>query len=621
MSPAHANHPIRIAILGSTGSIGRSALSVVDAHADRLTVVGLAAGANSTLLAEQVGRYRPQVLAMATGHALDAALQRFTFRPGQCLAGPDGLLAVATHPDVDVLLCASSGTAALEAVLAAIESGKTIALANKEVLVMAGGVVTSAAARKGVAILPVDSEHNAIHQCLHGRHANEVKRLILTASGGPFREHSAAELKKVGPEDALRHPTWRMGRKITIDSATLMNKGLEVIEAHWLFGVGADRIDVVIHPQSVVHSMVELTDGSIIAQLGVTDMRLPIQYAFSYPDRWSGALPSLDLVKAGTLAFAAPDVKRFPCLALAYRALRAPGSLAVVLNAANEVAVAAFLAGKLSFVSIADVIARAMDAHTPSAVSTLADVRGADRWAHEFAQEVVRSYNQEGGFPTVTSTLFSLAAFVFVLGVLVFVHELGHFLVARWLGVRVITFSIGFGPKLVRVVRNGIEYCVSAFPLGGYVKMAGENPDEARSGDPDEFLSRSKWDRFRILVAGPVMNIILAVALMWVVLAQGAQVPAFQDAPVDIGAVTKDSPAEQGGITPGDRITKVGSQPVATWEEFYMAVGARANRTVPVELLRDGRQIVVSVTPIGQTKMQIDDIGVLPHVHPSITTV
>jgi 1-deoxy-D-xylulose-5-phosphate reductoisomerase len=332
---------------------------------------------------------------MATAHALDAAVQGFgSCRPAVCAAGPDGLLAVATHPDVDVLLCASSGTAALEAVLAAIDAGKTIALANKEVLVMAGGIVTEAARRRGVAILPVDSEHNAIHQCLHGRNQAEVKRLILTASGGPFRGHSAAELKKVSPEDALQHPTWRMGRKITIDSATLMNKGLEVIEAHWLFGATADQIDVVVHPQSVVHSMVEFCDGSILAQLGVTDMRLPIQYAFSYPDRWAGSLPSLDLVTCAHLEFHAPDHKRFPCLKLAYEALRAGGSLPVVLNAANEVAVAAFLAGRLSFLGIAETIERAMQAHHATPVSTLDEVREADRRAHEFTQELVRSYNQ-----------------------------------------------------------------------------------------------------------------------------------------------------------------------------------------------------------------------------------
>jgi 1-deoxy-D-xylulose-5-phosphate reductoisomerase len=384
----------RIAILGSTGSIGRSALSVVDAHADRLEVVGLAAGTNAALLATQVQRYTPRVVAMATSQALDHVRRTFSpFVPAIVEAGADGLLAVATHPDADMVLCASSGTAALEAVLAAIEAGKGIALANKEVLVMAGALVTEAARRHGVSILPVDSEHNAIHQCLHARDHAEISRLILTASGGPFRSHSVAALKKVGPEDALRHPTWRMGRKITIDSATLMNKGLEVIEARWLFGVGEDQIDVVIHPQSAVHSMVEFCDGSVIAQLGVTDMRLPIQYAFSYPQRWGGMLPRLDLVKIARLEFAPPDHKRFPCLELAYRALREGGTLPVVLNAANEEAVAAFLAGRLSFPSIADVIERAMDAHQASPVATLHQVRETDRWAHEFARELVTGYN------------------------------------------------------------------------------------------------------------------------------------------------------------------------------------------------------------------------------------
>ena len=385
----------RIAILGSTGSIGRSALSVVDAHADRLEVVGLAAGSNASLLASQIAHVRPRVAAMASAHALDTVRAHLgSAAAPRLMAGEEGLVAVATHPEVDILLCASSGTAALEAVLAAIEAGKTIALANKEVLVMAGAIVTAAAARRGVTILPVDSEHNAIHQCLHGRSGDEIKRLILTASGGPFRSHSAAELKKVGPEDALRHPTWRMGRKITIDSATLMNKGLEVIEARWLFGVGPRQIDVVIHPQSVVHSMVELQDGSIIAQLGVTDMRLPIQYAFSYPERWTSPLPPLDLTRCGQLDFAAPDHKRFPCLGLAYRALGGESSLPVVLNAANEIAVAAFLNGQLSFLSIAEVIECTMDADEAGNVTTLDDVRRVDRWAREFAQALIRDYNQ-----------------------------------------------------------------------------------------------------------------------------------------------------------------------------------------------------------------------------------
>ncbi len=381
----------RIAILGSTGSIGQSALSVVDAHPDRLAVVGLAAGENAERLAGQMARYRPRVVAMASHAALDRLRQQGAVA-GVTLAGigRDGLVAVASHPDVDLLLCASSGTDGLEAVLAAIHHGKTIALANKEVLVMAGGIVTEAARVRGVTILPVDSEHNAIHQCLHGRSAPELKRVVLTASGGPFRGRPASELSRVSAADALKHPTWRMGRKITIDSATLMNKGLEVIEAHWLFGIRADQIDVVIHPQSVVHSMVEFVDGSVMAQLGVTDMRLPIQYAFSYPERWRTGLPPLDLARAGRLEFGVPDTDAFPCLRLAYRALAAARSLPVVLNAANEVAVARFLEGRLGFTSIAHVIERTMEAHQAAEVATLAEVHAVDRWAREYAQEVAR---------------------------------------------------------------------------------------------------------------------------------------------------------------------------------------------------------------------------------------
>ena len=379
----------RLAILGSTGSIGCSALAVVDAHRDKLQVVSLAAGDNDARLAEQIEKYRPDAVAMATGDAVDR-LRASGVRLPIVGTGTPGLIAVATHPHVDIVLCASSGTAGLEAVLAAIEAGKTIALANKEVLVMAGALVTAAARIHGVTILPVDSEHNAIHQCLHGRDVREIRRLILTASGGPFRDYGRDALERVTPEAALRHPTWQMGRKITIDSATLMNKGLEVIEAHWLFGVSADQIDVVIHPQSVVHSMVELTDGSIIAQLGVTDMRLPIQYACSYPDRWSAPLPSLDLARCGRLDFLEPAHDRFPALGLAYRAMRAGGSVPVVLNAANEVAVETFLEGKLGFMAIPRVIEKTMDAHELVDVDTLRVVRSVDAWARQHAVEVAR---------------------------------------------------------------------------------------------------------------------------------------------------------------------------------------------------------------------------------------
>jgi 1-deoxy-D-xylulose-5-phosphate reductoisomerase len=381
----------RIAIVGSTGSIGQSALAVVEAYPGQLEVVALAAGENSERLAQQIETYRPRLVAMGSSGAL-GRLQDLGAFPGMAWAPPgrEGLVAVASHPDVELVLFASAGTDGLEAVLAAIEAGKTIALANKEVLVMAGAIVTAAARRRRVTLLPVDSEHNAIHQCLHGRDLRELKRLVLTASGGPFRGRSIADLSAVTADDALQHPTWRMGRKITIDSATLMNKGLEVIEAHWLFGVGVDQIDVVIHPQSVVHSMVEFVDGSLIAQLGITDMRLPIQYAFSYPRRWITTLPTLDLAQAGKLEFEAADTHAFPCLQLAYRALAAGGSLPVVLNAANEVAVAQFLAGRIGFTAIARLIEATMNAHRTAPVATLAQVRSVDKWAREYSLEIAR---------------------------------------------------------------------------------------------------------------------------------------------------------------------------------------------------------------------------------------
>ena len=388
-----------IAILGSTGSIGRSALAVVDAHPDRLSVAGLAAGTSAARLAEQASRYRPAVVSMASPEAL-ADLERHGL-PEATVAGsgPVGLTAVATHPAADIVLCASSGTAALEAALAAIDAGKTIALANKEVLVMAGGLMMDAARRRGVSILPVDSEHNAIHQCLDRRPPAEVARLLLTASGGPFRDWPAERLQGVTPEQALRHPTWSMGPKITVDSATLMNKGLEVIEARWLFDVPPDRIDVVIHPQSIVHSLVELRDGSVLAQLGVTDMRLPIQYAFSYPERWGAPLPGLDLARCGALTFGEPDHGRFPCLGLAYGALSGGPGLPVVLNAANEVAVAAFLEGRLPFPGIAAVIEEDLDAGAAgpaAAPDSLAGVRELDRWARERGAAEVAGIQSSG---------------------------------------------------------------------------------------------------------------------------------------------------------------------------------------------------------------------------------
>ena len=384
-----------VAILGSTGSVGTSALDVVSAHSEKLCVVGLAAGENVERFSDQVEKFKPSAIAMATPAALTSVqnrLQGADIDVTSASYGTEGLIAVATHPEADVVLCASSGTAALEAVLMAIDAGKTIALANKEVLVMAGGLVTELARQRQVSILPVDSEHNAIHQCLQGQTDADIKRLILTASGGPFRGQSGSALQDVTPEDALRHPTWTMGAKITIDSATMMNKGLEVIEAHWLFGVQPNNIDVLIHPQSIVHSMVEFRDGSVIAQLGIADMRLPIQYALSYPERWDGNLPRLDLTQCETLQFQHPDHTHFPCLELAYRALKGKAEMSIALNAANEVAVEAFLDGELTFMHIPTIIERTLDARdlmSPMNIRTVGDVREIDRWARDFSNEQV----------------------------------------------------------------------------------------------------------------------------------------------------------------------------------------------------------------------------------------
>ena len=382
----------RIAVVGSTGSIGCSTLAVVDAHPDRLRVVALAAGGNVARFADQVERYRPDVAAMSSDAAtadLTAELRRRGLEGTRIASsGSPGLVEVASHAAADTVLFASSGTAGLDGVLAAIDAGKRIALANKEILVMAGRLVMERARARSVEVLPVDSEHNAVHQCLHGRPLQEVRRLILTASGGPFRGLSQAELRTVTRDDALRHPTWNMGPKITIDSATLMNKGLEVIEARWLFDIEPARISVVVHPQSIVHSMVEFQDGSILAQLGVTDMRLPIQYALSWPDRWQAPLPPLDLAECGALTFERADTLRFPCLDLAFRALAGDPGLPIVLNAANEVAVGAFLEGRLAFTAIPEVIAGCMDRYERDGrheVQALADVRAIDAEARKFA--------------------------------------------------------------------------------------------------------------------------------------------------------------------------------------------------------------------------------------------
>jgi 1-deoxy-D-xylulose-5-phosphate reductoisomerase len=372
----------RLAILGSTGSIGVTTLDVVARFPDRFEVVALAAGKNVERLAQQVSRFRPTLVAVGDDRAAAALRQLVPQYAGEIVTGLEGLERVATAPPAQLVVSALVGALGLLPTLRGLEAGKHVALANKEVLVVAGELVTRAARTAGVDLFPLDSEHNAIFQALRGHRRDDVRRIVLTASGGPFLHRPLDELRTVTRNDALRHPTWKMGDKITIDSATLMNKGLEVIEAHWLFGLPADQIDVVIHPQSIVHSMVEYVDGSVIAQMGIPDMAIPISYILAYPERLPmDHLPSLDLPRAATLQFAQPDVTKFPCLALAYRALRAGGTVPAVLNAANEVVVQAFLAGELLFLDIPQILTRVLDAHTPSAARDLETLLAADRWA------------------------------------------------------------------------------------------------------------------------------------------------------------------------------------------------------------------------------------------------
>lgn len=376
-----------LAILGSTGSIGTNTLRVVESFPDAFRVVGLAAGSSVDLLAQQIARHRPKVVSVGSQAALDALGRTLDLSGIAVGVGAEGMTRVATHDDVDMVVASAVGAVGLVPTYGALRAGKDVALANKETLVMAGALMVAEANARGARVLPIDSEHCALHQCLDGRPAADVARLLLTASGGPFRTRGVESLDAVTPADALNHPTWNMGRKITVDSATLMNKGLEVIEARWLFGVPAERIDVVIHPQSVVHSMVEFVDGTVLAQMSVTDMRLPIQYALSYPERWSTPLPAMDFRSAMRLDFEPPDRQRFPCLDLAYRALGAGGTMPAVLNAANEESVAAFLDGRIPFPAIAQTVAEVMDGHIVAQASSLEAVLDADAWARRRARE------------------------------------------------------------------------------------------------------------------------------------------------------------------------------------------------------------------------------------------
>lgn len=378
-----------IALLGSTGSIGTSTLDVVSQHPEEFSVVAMAAGSNVDLLAEQVKKFRPELVSVGNEQGAAALKERLGgFVRPEIVYGAEGLELVARHESANFVMTAIVGSVGVAPTLAAIEAGKTIGLANKETLVSAGPVVMRAAREKGVAIIPVDSEHSAVFQCLQGERKDDVARILLTASGGSFRHASRKELQDVSVAQALAHPNWSMGAKITIDSATMMNKGFEVIEAHWLFDLPYEQIDCILHYESIIHSMVEYRDKAVMAQLGTPDMRVAIQYALTYPGRMDLATEPLDLVKLGTLHFAAMDFERYPLLQLAYECGKAGGTYTAVLNAANEVAVDLFLKGAIRFLEIEEIVRKTCEAHRGVRVPTLEDIFSADEWARSQALEL-----------------------------------------------------------------------------------------------------------------------------------------------------------------------------------------------------------------------------------------
>ncbi|MBT0654254.1 1-deoxy-D-xylulose-5-phosphate reductoisomerase [Geomobilimonas luticola] len=379
----------KLSILGSTGSIGVSTLEIVAAHRDRFQVVALTAGNNLELLKEQIEAFSPRLVAVMTEELAETLRRMLPDPKPEILAGVPGLIAAATTSETEMVVAAIVGAAGLVPTAAAIKAGKDVALANKETLVTAGHLIMGMVAEKGVKLYPVDSEHSAVFQSIEGHRNEDIKKIILTASGGPFLSWPAERLADVTIADALNHPNWSMGKKITIDSATMMNKGLEVIEARWLFDVPAARIDVNIHPQSIIHSMVEYIDGCVIAQLGTPDMKAPIAYALSYPGRVATGVAPLDLTRFSGLTFFRPDLAKFRCLKLAYDALDAGESMPAVLNAANEVAVEAFLAGRIRFVDIPAAIERTMSLHQPHTLGTIEEVLFVDRWARDKTRELL----------------------------------------------------------------------------------------------------------------------------------------------------------------------------------------------------------------------------------------
>ena len=636
-----------LAILGATGSIGTNVLKVVDAHPGRFRIVALAGGHNMETLARQVEKYRPGRVAVATSVGLEE-LERLTdLSEIKVGVGEEGLVSAATETEAELIVAAAVGAVGLVPTFRALEAGKDVALANKEALVMAGELMVRASRERGGRILPIDSEHCALQQCLEGRPSAEVRRLVLTASGGPFRERSRDSFGTITPEEALNHPTWEMGRKITIDSATLMNKGLEVIEARWLFEMPGDRIDVLIHPQSLVHSMVEFVDGSVLAQLAVTDMRLPIQYALTYPERVDGDLPGLDFSSGVRLDFEQPDREAFPCLDLAYRALEAGGTHPAVLNAANEEAVAAF-AFSVSRSGLSRSRGR-RDAPCGSECRERRGRRGLQASTTAFhstpyptasrglstrcrqnrssgsrtssgpiaargSRRATPLLDWDAGSAWPTRVIFfgelmefltnfgtNLVAFIVVLGVMIFFHEFGHFITAKAFGMRVFIFSFGFGKRLIGFKWGDTDCRVSAIPLGGYVKLEGEPDDQlseevSAAGDERDFTSRPRWQRIVVYLAGPAFNFILTIGILTALFTIGFRVDGSRfDRPI-VGSVEAGGPAEAAGLRPGDEIVSIDGTTVKDWEAALYNILIRPDTEVRLEVRRGGTVEPVDVS-------------------------
>ena len=580
----------RVVLLGSTGSIGRQTVDVLAAHPDAFQAVALAGGRDREVLAEQAARLGVEARDTVAGGDADA------------------LQALATRDDVDLVVVATGGIVSLRPVLAALAAGKVVATANKETLVAGGHLVMPEARRLAADaatrapgdpfasplawLRPIDSEHSALWQCLVGESPASIAALILTASGGPFLDASLDELATVTPDQALRHPTWTMGAKITIDSATLANKGLEVIEAHWLYDVDYDAIEVVIHPQSVVHSAVRFIDGSLKAQLGTPDMHLPIQYAMTYPDRRPSSAAAPDLIASARLDFRAPDVERFPALRIAREAGIAGPTASAALIAADDVAVERFLAGTLDFMGIPRLLEAAVsrfggsDADAPGRRGTRgARCRGPRGLRH--------GADRDRGMTGFIQTLITIVLFFGILGILVVIHEIGHFVTARMANVRVLEFGVGFPPR-AKVLRNKGEtlYTLNWLPIGGFVKLEGEDGDEAN--DPRSFSAQGLPTKLLILVAGVAMNVALAFVIF-----TGIALLGDPTLGVKVEEVQPDSPAETAGLVAGDTIVTLDGEYYNAFEQtsILLAVREMAGETVELGVIRaDGTEETLTVT-------------------------